>query len=104
MVESRLVKSLGVGELFQSSNSPCDYLATLALNSYESNCTRDWLAHRWTSQSLLYSCVYRPAESRLLVSLQMQSDNLNKAKEQFALWLDAVLKDREFEPHAHAKR
>lgn len=94
-VENRGVSGLGQAELFQSVIEPSDFQAKLILNSYESNCLRDWLAQRWNAQSLEHCCVVLLNDQNLIVTLSLTAITLQEARGKFDGWLDSVLKDRE---------
>lgn len=95
LVQSCCVDGLGQGELMQSVLSPLDFQAEIKLNSYESNCLRDWLAQRWKASSLETTCVSLHNDLGLMVTLIFNANNLFDAKERFEAWLSAVLLDRE---------
>lgn len=94
-VDSRVVVGLGQGELLQSTATPSEFKAKIILNSYESNCLRDWLAHRWNSKSLEGTCVSMVDGLNLIVTLVIVANNLLDAKTQFDEWVDAVINERE---------
>jgi hypothetical protein len=94
LVEERPVEGLGHGELLQSSLCSSDFKVSLILNSYESNCFRDWLSQRWLAKSLEQTCVFNADNSRLVVSKNMSASNLRDAKEKFGCWVQAVLSDK----------
>jgi hypothetical protein len=94
LVDERPIEGLGHGTLLQSSLSPSDFQASLILNSYESNCLRDWLSQRWLAKSLEQTCVFNSDHSRLIISKNISAGNLHDAKEKFRLWIQAVLSDR----------
>lgn len=95
LVDSCCVEGLGQGELMQSAHSPVGFKAKIVLNSYESNCLRDWLAHRWKSMSLKQTCLSLHDGQGLVVTLPFDAKNLIDAKQKFGAWLSAVLLDRE---------
>ncbi|MCR2746791.1 hypothetical protein [Limnobacter parvus] len=99
-VDSRVVIGLGHGELLQSTSTPCEFQAKIALNSYESNCLRDWLAHRWNSESLEGTCVSMVDGLGLIVVIPIVANNLLDARKQFDDWLDAVAREREQSHHS----
>ncbi|VWX36152.1 conserved hypothetical protein [Limnobacter sp. 130] len=94
LIDQQAVEGLGHGELLQSSSCPSDFQATLVLNSYESNCLRNWLSQRWRAKSLEQTCVYEAEHSTLLISMAMSAINLLAAREKFEAWLQAVLLDQ----------
>ena len=94
LIDQQPLEGLGHGELFQSSSCPSDFQAALELNSYESNCLRDWLSQRWLAKSLEQTCICETDQSRLLVSKSMSAASLLDAKERFEFWLQAVSADR----------
>jgi len=94
-VDSRVVVGLGQGELLQSTATPSEFKAQIILNSYESNCLRDWLAHRWDSTSLEGTCVSLVDDQSLIVTLFIVANNLADANQQFDTWLDLVVAQRE---------
>lgn len=94
LVDERPVEGLGHGELLQSSLCPSDFQASLVLNSYESNCPRDWLSQRWLAASLEQTCVFNRDNSKLVISKTLSAKNLLDAKEKFGQWIQAVLGDR----------
>lgn len=95
LVDNRCVEGLGHGELMQSAHSPVTFKAQIALNNYESNCLRDWLAHRWKSMSLKQTRLLLQDDLGLVVTLPFEAKSLLDAKEKFGEWLSAVLVDRE---------
>ncbi|WP_334119833.1 hypothetical protein [Limnobacter sp.] len=100
VVDSRCVEGLGQGDLMQSAISPVDFQAEIKLNSYESNCLRDWLAQRWRASSLEKTCISLHNDLGLMVTLIFNANNLFDAKERFEAWLSAVLVDRESAIHS----
>lgn len=94
LIDEQPVDGLGHGQIFQSSSCPSDFQVKLVLNSYESNCLRDWLSQRWLAKSLEQTCVFETDQSCLFVSKAMSAASLLDAKERFELWLQAVLADR----------
>lgn len=94
LVDETAVEGLGHGELLQSSSCPANFQAILVLNSYESNCLRDWLSQRWLAKSLEQTGIFELEHSRLIISKAMSAVNLLDAKEKFEVWLEAVLADR----------
>jgi hypothetical protein len=94
LINEQLVEGLGHAELLQSWSCPSEFQATLVLNSYESNCLRDWLSQRWLAKSLEQTCIFELEYSKLHVSRLMLANNVLDAKEKFELWLQAVLADR----------
>ncbi len=94
LINEQLVEGLGQAELLQSWSCPSEFQATLVLNSYESNCLRDWLSQRWLAKSLEQTCIFELEYSKLHVSRLMLANNVLDAKEKFELWLQAVLADR----------
>lgn len=91
---------MGQGELVQSVHSPAEFKAKIALNSYESNCLRDWLAHRWKSMSLKQTCLLLHDDLGLVVTLPLTANSLLDAKEKFGLWLSQVVVDRQNAAHS----
>lgn len=100
-VDSRVVVGLGQGELLQSTASGFEFKAKIMLNSYESNCLRDWLAYRWSSKSLEGTCVSMVDGISLVITLIIVANSLPDAKKQFDNWLEVVSKERE---QAHLSR
>jgi hypothetical protein len=92
--DSQCVPGLGRGELLQSEFTPTRFLARLVLNSYESNCLRDWLAQRWKSPSLRQTCVAYSECKSLSISLSFQAKDHSGSKTVFDAWLKHVLEDR----------
>lgn len=95
LVDSCCIEGLGQGELMQSAHSSVGFKATIVLNSYESNCLRDWLAHRWKSMSLAQTCLLLHDDKGLVVTLPFEAKNLIDAKQKFGAWLSEVLVERE---------
>ncbi len=95
VVDSRCVEGLGRGELSQSVRSPSLFNAQIILNSYESNCLRDWLSQRWKSASLNQTSLVFLADSALLITLLFEEKSLVEAKKRFDSWVMSVLLDRE---------
>lgn len=95
LVDGCPVEGLGQGELLQSANAPFDFIAKIVLNSYERNCLRDWLAHRWKSASLKQASLSLHGDLGLVVTLHFNEKGLCDAKDRFGAWLSAVLLDRE---------
>lgn len=91
---SQCLPGLGRGELLQSEFEPTRFLAKIALNSYESNCLRDWLAQRWKSPSLRQACISYSECNSLSIKLPFLAENLSGSKAVFEAWLKHVLEDR----------
>lgn len=94
LVDETSVEGLGHCELLQSSLCPANFQAILVLNSYESNCLRDWLSQRWLAKSLEQTGIFELEHSKLIISKAMSAINLLDAKDKFEVWLQAVLTDR----------
>lgn len=94
LIEERPIEGLGQAKLMVSAASPSEFEATLMLNNYESNCLRDWLAHRWNAKSLQQTRLFEKDHSKLLVSLAITAVNLVNAKEKFEAWLLEITADR----------
>lgn len=92
--DSQCVPGLGRGELLQSEFKPTRFLARIVLNSYESNCLRDWLAQRWKSPSLRQTCVAYSECKSLSISMPFHADDLPGSKTAFEAWLKHVVEDR----------
>lgn len=94
LVDETSVEGLGHCELSQSSSCLSEFQAVLVLNSYESNCLRDWLSQRWLAKSLEQTEILERGNSRLVISKYMSAINLLEAKEKLEVWLNAVQSDR----------
>lgn len=92
---TQCVSGLGRGELLQSEFKPDRFHARIVLNSYESNCLRDWLALRWKSPALSQTRITYSEGSSLSISLPILSCELTDSKKIFEAWLKSVLEDRE---------
>lgn len=90
---SQCLPGLGRGELLQSEFASSGYLARIVLNSYESNCLRDWLAQRWKLPSLHQTRVAYSECNSLTISLQFQANDLAISKTVFSVWLKQVVED-----------
>lgn len=95
VVGDQLLNNLGQAELLQSGLNNQEFKASLVLNSYESNCLRDWLALRWKANSLDNSQVSITPQSRLRISRHFKADELQAARVTFGAWLLQVASDRE---------
>jgi hypothetical protein len=95
LVHNHSFHSLGQAELLQSGSESKSYKATIFLNSYESNCIRDWLSLRWTAVALQNTCVFEGSQSQLKISLLLAADSLPAAKVAFQHWLNQVAGARE---------
>lgn len=92
---NQCVPGLGRGELLQAEFAPSRFLARIVLNSYESNCLRDWLAQRWKSPSLRQTCIAYSEGCNLSVNLLFTANDLPNSKTVFEGWMKDVLEDRE---------
>lgn len=95
LLDGRPVQGLGEGELLQSAATPIEFKSRVMLNSYESNCLRDWLAQRWSAKSLEQTTVFLGADSGLLIEKPMVENNALAAKTAFEAWVPSVVLDRE---------
>lgn len=95
MIDTRSLDGLGCAELRQSGLNPSEYQGRIALNSYESNCLRDWLAHRWNSSSLEQTRISLPDGVGLIIELPIVANNILDARIQFDEWLLSVQHDRD---------
>lgn len=95
VVDESLLEGLGLGVLAQSRTSHTHFMMTLTLNSYESNCLRDWLAQRWKAASLENTCLYVNTQSRLVIGLLQVHSQVEQAQKAFRSWLLQVQADRQ---------
>jgi hypothetical protein len=91
---SQTVPGLGRGELLQSEFEQSHYRARIVLNSYESNCLRDWLAQRWQFPSLLHTSITHSECHSLSINWSFLADELADSKSVFESWIKHVLEDR----------